>query len=310
MMFLKDLAAQVEQAVQIVRTLVWDTDEKGPCAHIDEELCQQCGACHDMCPKPAVGGCESITEEGSEVICLSCSNCLAFCRHDAVTVDGLPPATLLGPLPSRENTLDLLEGWRRSIRRFKDKEITQQQLDDMIRVASAAPKGHNTTGNVCLVIVKNRETIRALAKMAMGVWEWMTRLMDKPGFAQYFKKALGEETYKFFAKLAKFIEKQRKKKDPLLFSAPLLMFFCGKKGEMMAKYEASFAASNVMTLVPTIGLGSCLSGVLVSMSNSPGFKKLVKIPRDYEVHGVLMIGHPRREPVKIPYRELLQVFWQ
>jgi ferredoxin len=51
---------------------------------VDEEKCNKCGKCIDVCPKgPKVW----IGQEIAIEYCINCGNCVAFCPNKAITIN-------------------------------------------------------------------------------------------------------------------------------------------------------------------------------------------------------------------------------
>jgi len=98
--------------------------------------------------------------------------------------------------------------------------------------------------------------------------------------------------------------------DPILFNPPALMIFLAPETEQMSQAEASMAAQTVALYAPALGLGTCYSGivmVLFSISNA-AIKKVVPVPRGYEVYSALIVGYPKHARRFILYRRERNVY--
>lgn len=115
---------------------------------IDSEKCIGCGQCASDCPAMIISmetGLPTVAED-LEKFCIRCMHCVAICSEGAVTLSGYGPqeGTLLAKeqLPAPEQ-LDLLIKKRRSIRNYQDVNVDPKLIENIIKVASHAPSGHN-----------------------------------------------------------------------------------------------------------------------------------------------------------------------
>ena len=115
---------------------------------IDQELCNQCGACVDDCPfhiielapdYPALNPARAHH-------CIRCQHCLAVCPTGALSILGLRPEDSLPlpeSLPAADRVAALIRG-RRSIRSFRPEPLDPHQIDHLLRTVANAPTGKNS----------------------------------------------------------------------------------------------------------------------------------------------------------------------
>ncbi len=54
---------------------------------IDEDKCQQCGDCMDVCPTDVMEMDEGVTKVANPADCLGCDSCIAVCEPEAIVVE-------------------------------------------------------------------------------------------------------------------------------------------------------------------------------------------------------------------------------
>jgi len=54
---------------------------------INEEKCQQCGECVDICPADVLAVEDKVTKVAKPDECLGCESCVSVCPEEAITVD-------------------------------------------------------------------------------------------------------------------------------------------------------------------------------------------------------------------------------
>ncbi len=56
---------------------------------IDQEKCEQCEDCIDICPTEVFGKCEEIVVVANPQDCLGCESCIGVCVPEAIVVEEL-----------------------------------------------------------------------------------------------------------------------------------------------------------------------------------------------------------------------------
>lgn len=112
---------------------------------IDKQRCTGCGTCVADC----VSGVLSIQDGKAQVAgdCFRCGHCIAVCPHAAVSISvysdpciEYDPHTFDIPTQNMLNTVK----FRRSVRQFKDKPISMEDLHILMDAAAHTPTAKNT----------------------------------------------------------------------------------------------------------------------------------------------------------------------
>ena len=112
----------------------------------DKEKCVKCGACAKDCITYSIDfdkeGYPQIAQDEEER-CISCQHCFAICPTGAITFEGKSPESADGVNYSNpEEVLSLIKS-RRSIRQFKQEEVSAELLQKIKEMLPYIPTGCN-----------------------------------------------------------------------------------------------------------------------------------------------------------------------
>jgi nitroreductase/NAD-dependent dihydropyrimidine dehydrogenase PreA subunit len=280
---------------------------------VDKEKCSECDKCLEVCPLIRYIGFKSMEEQPARYLCIECGACSAVCPNDAVSVGDLGSGTPVGKVPSSDEALNLIRT-RRTIRSFRRQKVKQEDWDKLLEAVKYSPTGHNAQ-YIDVVIVESPEVLNEISDIGMGLVKKFAGLLNRPILRPMFKKMMGEHAYTVFSKAALFYEQQeeivQRGADPILFHAPALMLFTGPKSGTMSKNDADLAAQTVALYAPTLGLGTCYSGIVMVAFDglSRSITRLVQIPQGYKVFNALIVGYAKPHYRYIPYRKARNVHY-
>lgn len=280
---------------------------------VDQEKCTDCGRCLQVCPLIRYVGFQSITDQYARYLCIECCACLAICPEDAINVGDLVPGPPVGEIPASDEVLNLIKT-RRTIRTFKEQKVRQEDWDRLLEAVKYAPTGHNVQ-HIDVVIIESPEVLNEISIIGMGLVKRFAGLLNRPLLRPVFTKMMGEHAYLTFARAALFYEQQKEMvargDDPILFHAPAVMLFIGPKSEKMSRTEADLAAQTVALYAPTLGLGTCYSGIIMVAFDglSRSITRLVQLPQGYHVFNALILGYAESRHRYIPYRKARNVHY-
>lgn len=232
---------------------------------VNKELCIGCGLCKNDCPVNNI-----VIENKKSVIkkqdCLMCGHCAAICPKEAITLTGFdePPIELTNKPNLDSDELLMAIKSRRSIRKFKDKEVSSEIVKQIIEAGRYTPSAKNSQ-DVSYIILDNKK-------------------------AMYEKKAV-----KFFRKIkpianiAVKYSKEVEIDDNFFFKhAPIAIMIVTKD-----KISGSLAASNMALMAESYGLGVLFSGYFSDVANnSLKLKKLLSLKHRDHILTTLVIGYP------------------
>lgn len=272
-------------------------NEKPVTITIDPEKCTKCDICAGICPIYRVFGYKDLAGKKAGEICISCGNCLAICPTGAIAIEGLGMTEPLGEFPTADRMLNLVKG-RRTVRSFKKTAVKKEHWEKLIEAVKYSPTGHNAQ-YVDLVVIESPEILKKVSEIGMEMSRKFKSRLTNPVTRKIYRRILGDHTVEVFYKGALFWDEQleyfEQGNDPILFDAPALMLFIAPSKEFMNKNDCDLAAQTVALLAPTLGLGSCYSGIVTAAFGGvyPGIKKIIPIPEGFGVYNALIIGYPK-----------------
>lgn len=271
---------------------------------IDFSQCSDCGLCSVVCKDLTLtmqNG--KITLDNNPVFgCVGCAQCVAVCPEDCIEVEGrtvvmddIVPLPEAGTAANYEQLHSLMFK-RRSIRDFKDKEIEQEKIDQILKTAASAPMGIPPS-DVEVVMFRGREKVSAFSKDFIQYLEsvkWMFSKWSIPFWRPFIPREDYEMYKSFLMPLTDFlIERNKKGEDWLLYNAPLALYFYGSPYSDPA--DPYIPATYAMLAAESLGLGTCMIGSIhpfLRRGSSP-LKKKYKINPANKNGIFLIIGYPK-----------------
>jgi nitroreductase len=179
----------------------------------------------------------------------------------------------------QNETLKIIEQ-RRSIRHFKDKQISENDLDVIMDAGLYAPNGGgNIVNDIYFTIIQDENILRKINMLAKE----FAKQSEMPWLNE-----LGND-----------------KNYNCLYNAKTLMIISYKKESVCAVYDCSAVTQNVLLASESIGLGSCwLYFPLQAFETKNGEKLMeeLKIPKEYKPITSVIIGYKENDEINIPKR--------
>lgn len=174
---------------------------------------------------------------------------------------------------------------RKSIRRFKEEQLTEEDLKKLLEAAEYAPVGSNRRQDIHLTIVRDPAI---LCKLSEATW----------------KRAENKRLMKEIAGTVQ-ISWEQKHFDPF-YGAPLVIFISHRRQSLQPGIEYANAACVAETLHLAAGslrLGSVMIwGALEAMREIPSLDHtdLLELPEDFQPVMGLAVGYPQEIPGERP----------
>lgn len=176
---------------------------------------------------------------------------------------------------------------RRSIRNYREEQISGDDLDVIIEAGLYAPNGGgNIEEDIYFTIIQNENVLHKINKLAKE----FAKQSEMPWI-----KELGEdENYN------------------CLYNAQTLIIISYKKDSVCAAYDCSAATQNMLLASEAIGLGGCwLFFPLQAFETERGeeLMKELKIPKEYKPITSIIIGYKGHEESAVPERKTENIIY-
>jgi len=250
---------------------------------IDPDKCDGCGLCVTVCGDNSIMLKDGKAVAGDNPVfgCIGCGHCMAVCPVDAISVTGrtLSPADMF-PLPTAGDAagyrqlLSLLQR-RRSMRKFRRKQVEPEVIEKILDAARTSPMGLPPS-DVNVLVFDTTEKSRAfitdfcnhLEKTKWVVSGWFLALM-RP----FWGKANDELFRNFLRPLFSIYPNSLKQGENVVtYDAPLVMYFYGTPWADPA--DPIIAATVAMYAGESLGLGTCMLGAIHPFIQNSGARWL------------------------------------
>ena len=252
--------------------------------NVNSARCTRCGQCVADCPSRIIvmrdHAVPSIASE-KERACLRCEHCLAICPEAALSILGFNPdesTALEGHFPGSEQLETLIAG-RRSVRRYRPENLSQELIDKLITVASFAPTGINTRKIRFTVLDDRKKT----ARFRDEVMNRLVQLLEEGAFPE-------SKTY-----YARFVKVWQKRKIDLVFrDAPHLLVATAPKSLSTPREDCVIALTTFELYAQACGIGTLWNGIATWAIEQmlPEMRQRLGIPDDHAFGYAMLFGKP------------------
>ena len=161
---------------------------------------------------------------------------------------------------------------RRTVRFYKDEQISDEQLSAILEAAVWAPSGRN--GQPCHIrVLQDKKALEALNLDFKNKVGW-----DTPAYTNW-------------------------NISPVYQNAPTLIFLFAEGNSAM---DGGIMTENICIAAQSMGLGTCIIASVGGLMNEPEgnvWKKRMHIPEDYKFLIAIAVGYPDEKPAPKPRAE-------
>jgi nitroreductase len=179
---------------------------------------------------------------------------------------------------SGENAMEAIQAimTRRSVRKFKNRQISDKDLEMIIRAGTYAPSAL-ALQPWAFVVIQDQEFLRKVSDYCKPI---MISLMKEShnGMSDAFRALLETPGYSIY------------------YHAPTVIMVVGRSESRFREIDCSLCAQNLMLAAHALGIGSCWIG---STEVAYGNRELMdgfRIPEGYSPVGTIVFGYPDETP--------------
>jgi nitroreductase/Pyruvate/2-oxoacid:ferredoxin oxidoreductase delta subunit len=265
---------------------------------VNKETCNQCGICAAICPNKIISFHENSFPSllSEDAFCIRCGHCVTACPSSSLKHNEIP----LEQCPQIDRTLDItfeqcaqLIKSRRSVRQFKDKKVSEKDIERIIDVARYAPTGGNEQ-EVQWLVINDSARVKELSVIGADWFRWSIK-NNSP----------------FAPMLEPLLKLQESGHDIFLRNAPAVVVAFAEKNHPLALIECSIALGYFDLTACSLGLGCAWAGFFMFAATSfPPMMAALALPDGYAPYGILMLGYPKYKFRRIPTRKPAPIIYR
>lgn len=247
---------------------------------INTNKCIGCGLCAKVCVAHNI----EIKKKKAETVlndCIMCGQCTAVCPKKAISLSGYDNGQIdkSGDIRLRpDEVLDVIR-FRRSIRRFKEKEVKREAIEQILEAGRLTHTAKNMQ-DVSFVILSQEKN--RIEQMAVGLFRRLKPLANL---------------------LSPMARHNRIDENFFFWGAPVVIVILAKD-----RTNGILAAQNMEFVAEAHGLGVLFSGYFTMAANaSHRIKRALKVPKGKRVAMTLVLGYPDVKFLRSVQRKKLDV---
>jgi len=202
---------------------------------------------------------------------------------------------------------------RRSIRNFKDKPISKEIIQQIIKSIELAPYG-SAPNEVNITVVNNRKTIESALPLLSEFYDNLVKWIDNPFIRFIFKRKKDAETFNVITNhvypIAKLGNYKLEHGDRITRNAPAMLIFHANIGAEAHTHNSIIYATYAMLAAHSLGLGATMISLVPAAINKvQALKDIFNIPEENEAIISIILGHPKIRYQRAIRREKSHITW-
>lgn len=160
---------------------------------------------------------------------------------------------------------------RRSVRKYKEEQIPEKELKEIIEAGLFAPSANNKQ-SWHFTVVQNKKMLKEL--------NYETKLILAKSDNPFLKRVGNNEELDIFN------------------GAPTVIIVSGEKANENSVMDCTAASQNMMIVAQSLGIASCFIvsvGHLFASDDSEYFFEKVGIPKGYKVYNAILLGYNKND---------------
>ena len=252
---------------------------------VNRDICIACKQCIKDCPTKVITLEEGKAEIHNDWGCIKCGHCLAICPVFAISTDDYDMGEVI-PYEKEKFEVDpdqLLRfiKFRRSVRRFKDKPVEKEKIEQIIEAGRFTQTSTNNQDVSYIVIQDQIDEVRrmALDTLKKRGEEMLANMTPETEYLRRYAKAWIRMHELYYGDA---------KKDRLFFHAPAVILVTTP-----TPLNGGLASSNMELMIDALGLGTFFSGFFITaLQNNQKLKDYLGITEKNPVVSCIVLGYP------------------
>ncbi len=285
--------------------------------YIKPESCSQCGICAEVCPALILEkdntGKVSFKPDNIQ-LCLGCGQCMAVCHTKSIFAKGMTYDIDFFEFSDKDDFFSLLEH-RRSVRRFKPKPISKEEIEKILYAVSQAPHG-DSHHHVEVTVINNRDKIMEALPLMSQFFDKLEKWLHNPFMCKIIKYKKGKDTLNTLKNhLLPRIEKGIYRNisfdyDGITRGSHTLLIFHAHKNSEEHKEDSYIFVTYAILAAQALGLGATIIGLVpAALNKSKELRKMFNIPDYHDTVVSMIVGYPKYKYRRGIKRELEKVNW-
>lgn len=291
--------------------------------YVDTATCSKCGLCAAICPSQSI---EQTQDQfpgrtaARASLCIECAQCMAVCPHAAISVGDLSYQRDLFSLdPSGEvpdyRTFFALAATRRSVRRFQDRPVPPELLEQVVAAMALAPMGfppHKTA----VTILGSRSAVAAMRPHLIEFFGKTLMGMKMPFVRGVIRRSAGPDGFATLVSHVVPLMAQRLPAmkatggDEITWDAPAMILLHAGRTSASHVADANIALAYGLLAAHSLGLGATASALVPpAVNKTRALREMLRLPTDHEVVAGLFLGYPRHCYQRGIRRRLAGIDW-
>lgn len=264
-----------------------------------KEKCNYCGSCSKDCPSSAIN---IKSSHINNTLCIGCGHCYAVCPQGAVAYRQNPAGETGFGGSSAELFLS-----RRSVRKYRDQALTEEQLRDIARIGACTPTASNSR-NWELHFISGEKVDAFSREICSSLYKTVSMLDN--GIARFFLRFTPLKKYSSKAFVQSFktrLEKGMKGiKDPLFFKALAVgILDYPESDKRFGDSNTALAAHQMILYAHSLGIESTMIGFAVVALKSAKLRKKLGLDKKRTIGQIFTLGYPDVEYLRPAPREMI-----
>jgi len=266
---------------------------------IDKEKCTKCGLCVSLCADYLeIKDNELQVNVNSPFGCFQCGNCMMICPNDTIKVvgEGVKPddVFLLDDKQPTFEDINKLFSKRRSIRNYKNQDISQDIINKILDAASTAPVSIPPS-EVKVLVINGRDKVQEFAEDLAGSLMKFQKVMN-PFVLKIIGLFMDKVKYKMFKDFVlplckHIINGRRAGEDYLFYNAPAVIVFYGS--ELIDREDALIASVYAEIAAESLGLGTCIIGTVPpALESNRRLREKYGLLKNEKIGSAFILGYP------------------